>query len=246
MRDTVLQWATVVGFGVVSFAANSGNVAVPNIFVAGTPAKAADVNSNFDAVSTAVNGSAADIAVLQTAVKAIPGGAVGATGAQGPVGATGPPGAQGQVGPPGPASSSVALIVKDSNGTLIGRLFPGSNVTPDTVVMNSPHGQPFILTISATQFIMNGGLYYLTSDCTGTPYIGVPLIGGSPVLPRAALVGTTAYIPVSVTSIVLTLSSSSATLPVTCILTNYPSPGPFFAVSETISVASYVPPFAAQ
>ena len=46
----------------------AGNVTIPNTFVAHTPALANDVNDNFGAVATAVNGNATDIARLQAAL----------------------------------------------------------------------------------------------------------------------------------------------------------------------------------
>jgi hypothetical protein len=51
--------------------AHSGTVTIPNSFAADTKAKAADVNANFSAVATAVNGSANDIATLQTTIQAL-------------------------------------------------------------------------------------------------------------------------------------------------------------------------------
>lgn len=49
----------------------ASEVTVPNTFQAGTPAVADEVNANFSAVETAVNGNAADIGNLQTAVASL-------------------------------------------------------------------------------------------------------------------------------------------------------------------------------
>lgn len=46
----------------------AGNVTLPHTFVAGTPAKAAEVNGNFEAVKTAVDNNFSLIGALQTAV----------------------------------------------------------------------------------------------------------------------------------------------------------------------------------
>jgi Phage Tail Collar Domain/Collagen triple helix repeat (20 copies) len=68
-----LKLAVAVGVALVMAAAGarSGPVTVPNTFVPGTPARAADVNANFAAVAGAVNGSAADIVTLQTTIQAL-------------------------------------------------------------------------------------------------------------------------------------------------------------------------------
>ena len=70
MRSSVLV-AVGTLIALAATTARSGTVTVPNTFTPGTPAKAADVNSNFNAIATAVNGSAGDIATLQSAVQAI-------------------------------------------------------------------------------------------------------------------------------------------------------------------------------
>lgn len=48
-----------------------GELDIPNQFSAGTAAVAADVNANFSAVETSVDGNAADIAILQTTIAAL-------------------------------------------------------------------------------------------------------------------------------------------------------------------------------
>jgi hypothetical protein len=74
---------------------------VPNDFQAGQPARAAEVNENFDALEAAIDQNASDI-------QAIPAGPQGEIGPQGPQGIQGsqgdpgPQGIQGFMGPPGP------------------------------------------------------------------------------------------------------------------------------------------------
>jgi Collagen triple helix repeat (20 copies)/Phage Tail Collar Domain len=58
-------------FAMAAGGAHSGTVTIPNSFAPDTKAKAADVNANFSAVATAVNGSAQDIATLQTTIQAL-------------------------------------------------------------------------------------------------------------------------------------------------------------------------------
>ena len=78
-----------------------GQTQVPNTFTAGTPARAVEVNDNFDALETAIDQNATDI-------QAIPAGPQGDVGPQGPQGIqgiqgdTGSQGIQGFMGPPGP------------------------------------------------------------------------------------------------------------------------------------------------
>ena len=45
----------VLGTNLFSYSASAQNLTIPNVFASGTPAVAAEVNENFDAVATAVN-----------------------------------------------------------------------------------------------------------------------------------------------------------------------------------------------
>lgn len=67
------QWRQVLGYPLLVIAgfsttAFSAPVEVPHNFTAGTPAVAANVNANFNAVATAVNDNHANITSLQTVV----------------------------------------------------------------------------------------------------------------------------------------------------------------------------------
>lgn len=68
---------------------------VPNDFQSGTPARAAEVNANFDALESAIDQNA-------VAIQNIPTGPEGPQGPQGVMGPPGPQGAQGPEGPTGP------------------------------------------------------------------------------------------------------------------------------------------------
>lgn len=73
MRNSKLALIVSVGASImmVAGAAHSGTVTIPNTFAPQTKAKAADVNANFSAVATAVNGNANDIATLQKTIQAL-------------------------------------------------------------------------------------------------------------------------------------------------------------------------------
>ena len=77
---------------------------VPNDFTAGTPARAAEVNANFDALETAIDENASDILSIPTGPQGDvgPQGIQGDTGPQGIQGLLGPQGLQGGIGPQGP------------------------------------------------------------------------------------------------------------------------------------------------
>ena len=120
---------------------------VPNNFEAGQPARAAEVNENFDALETAIDLNAVAIQNIPAGPEGPQGpqgdpgpqgpqgsmGLPGPQGAQGPTGPTGPQGPQGQQGPQGdqgPAGpqgpqgevgpSGPRFILVDSNQTVVG------------------------------------------------------------------------------------------------------------------------------
>jgi len=110
---TVLVTVLAMTVARVSLGAPPATVTIPNTFVAGTPAKAADVNANFSAVVTAINATAQTVSTLQTAVQNIP---AGPQGAQGPAGAQGAQGPAGPAGSPGPIGATGAQGAAGSQG----------------------------------------------------------------------------------------------------------------------------------
>jgi hypothetical protein len=61
-ENTMKTTHILIGLMAVGSLAMAGNVTIPNTFTAGTAAKASEVNANFSAVKTAVDGNANDIA----------------------------------------------------------------------------------------------------------------------------------------------------------------------------------------
>jgi hypothetical protein len=108
MHNLNMTVAIAAALALAATSAHAGTVTVPHTFVSGTPAKAEDVNANFSAIATAVNGNAADVAALVSSVNAIP------AGPQGPAGLAGPQGVSGPAGPAGPQGPSGAV---GANGT---------------------------------------------------------------------------------------------------------------------------------
>jgi len=58
----------ILFFVLAAPAVQAGSLTIPHTFTANTPAKADEVNANFAAVETSVDGNAGDIAALQAAV----------------------------------------------------------------------------------------------------------------------------------------------------------------------------------
>jgi hypothetical protein len=171
--------------GIVLSAASAaalGQVTVPNAFSPGTPAKAADVNANFNAVVTGINANTTAISALQTQVKSIPAGPAGPQGPQGVQGPAGPPGPQGAKGPSGATGPTGGLTVVDSVGKVVGP-YVYSQETESAVAVQTPQGLlvfsfGFTNTFSAAGaplLILGlpspGTLQYTSTNCSGTPYV---------------------------------------------------------------------------
>ena len=89
-----------------------GQTQVPNDFTAGEPARAAEVNANFDALETAVDQNAAAIQLIPAG----PQGEPGPQGIQGFMGPPGPQGVQGVQGDQGPAGADLSNEVSILQG----------------------------------------------------------------------------------------------------------------------------------
>ena len=177
----------------------------------------------------------------------------GPAGPQGPVGPAGPQGPTGATGPAGSAGSAGlgALVVKDSNGTQIGFYAFGQtfiNNGREFVLIKTPAGTYVAVGINGAQF---GGQYttleYATTNCTGQAYVDDQNVDGTapPVIPIAVVIGTTAYIPVSTTSTVAVQSQFTNAFsnggPPSCVANSFTATA--FAVSSTMDLSVFVPPF---
>jgi hypothetical protein len=154
---------------------------------ANTPIKAINfcVNKTTKVVTQKTNCSRSETR-LQVAAQGLRGdtGAQGEVGPQGPAGPQGPQGVpglagpQGPTGPQGPAgpqgpsgASGASFTVLDRNGSVIGPLVMGSPYGYWGVMVN---GRPIHYEVSSGRVVDNSsGGYYLTSDCTGVPHIGL-------------------------------------------------------------------------
>jgi len=92
-----------------------------------------------------------------------PVGPPGVQGERGPQGLTGPAGAQGPMG-------EGLLKVYDSKNTFIGNVI-GANAAHSVLVPYHLNGVSSILQISKTFIIGGDYLYFVSNDCTGTPYL---------------------------------------------------------------------------
>lgn len=111
----------------------AGKVTIPNVFSSNTPAKAADVNNNFNAVASAINASADDISALQSGIGA-----------------------------------GYSIKLYDSQLKAVG-WYVGSGGS-SSVIIKDALGY-YQLEVERTGFTeYSDYLFYLTLDCTGTPY----------------------------------------------------------------------------
>jgi hypothetical protein len=253
-----------LALGVVFSAASAAGfaqVAVPNTFTPGTPAKAADVNANFNAVVSGINTNKTAISALQTQIKSIPAGPAGPQGPQGPQGIQGPvgvPGVPGVPGPPGPKGATGAtgptggLTVVDSTGKVVGP-YLYTQITEDAVAVQTSQGLRvftlFPTSANATTLILGitagSPLYYTSTNCIGTPYLGA---GNLPVFPVGVSDGTNYWSVIS-TAITTTWGSflyfsGGASSPFTC-QTPGPGSGNAFPLGNpaSLNTLGFTPPF---
>jgi hypothetical protein len=90
---------------------------VPNVFQSGQPARASEVNENFNALESAIDSNATAITQIPAGPQGPPGpqgdpGPQGPMGPIGPQGATGPQGEQGPEGPPGGDLSTEVSVIE--------------------------------------------------------------------------------------------------------------------------------------
>jgi hypothetical protein len=166
---------------------------VPHDFQAGTPARAAEVNENFDALEAAIDQNA-------TAIQSIP------AGPQGDVGPQGPQGLQGIQGPAGADLSNevnilqgeqsvqndrideledrAALTAHDANGVSLGKIYPvfsGFRATSFRFFYTLNNGYVISLEANSGGIEINTGLStqvaFNNLSCTGPAFVLARSIG---------------------------------------------------------------------
>ena len=159
--------------------AASAQTQVPNEFQSGTPARAAEVNANFDALEAAIDANV-------TAITQIP---AGPEGPQGPQGDPGPQGPQGVMGPTGPTGAQgpqgiegpqgpvgPRFVVVDSNQTVLGPFLQMHEVNRDSagiVYFDTGSGYvPISVYKDRLGARPNLTLYFDDNGCRGTAYGG--------------------------------------------------------------------------
>ena len=134
-RGGVAMKVMVFSSAVVALAACAsalGQVQIPHKFSSGGPARAADVNENFEALAAGINASNAAIRNPPAAGPAGPPGPAGPTGAAGPAGPPGPAGPAGGVGTGGTADAAASVAIVAAVG--------GNYATPHDAVANLTAG----------------------------------------------------------------------------------------------------------
>ena len=149
---------------------------VPNEFQAGQPARAAEVNANFDALENAVDQNATAIQNIPAGPEG-PQGPQGDQGLQGPQGVMGPPGPQGAQGPAGPTGPQGPQGVQGPEGPqgpqgIQGVEGPQGPVSPRFVVVDSNQTVlgPFLQMLNENNTTRGVGIAYFN---TGSQWIPI-------------------------------------------------------------------------
>jgi len=149
------------------------------------------------------------------------------------------------------ASGGGGLVVRDSNGTLVGPVLGATDGVPE--VVRTIAGNPVLVSVTATGFFTGNSVSYEGSGCTGTPLIA--FLVPNYLLPHAAFLGGLLYYPtgpvathavvsMKQSGVALADCSGTFTAPDICCTTDSPFPTPA-AVASTIDVTTFglTPPF---
>jgi hypothetical protein len=131
---------------------------VPNNFEAGQPARAAEVNENFDALETAIDQNA-------VAIQNIP---AGPEGPQGPQGDLGPQGPQGAMGPPGPQGAQGPQGIQGPEGPTGPQGIQGPDGPQGPQGIEGPQGPaaPKFVVVDSNQTVLGPFLQMLNENNT--------------------------------------------------------------------------------
>ena len=203
-----MKYLMLIPLSALLTAPASSQTQVPYTFEPGQPARADEVNANFDALESAIDQNAVAIQNIPAGPEGPQGpqgimGPPGPQGVQGPAGSTGPQGPQGPQGiqgpegprgpqgiegPQGPAGPK--FVVVDSNQTVLGpflQMLNENNATFGVGIAYFNTGSqwvPISVYTNRLGWHPNIDLYFDASGCTGTAYAR----GGGP---------TTTLLPVS-------------------------------------------------
>jgi len=194
MKTSIRNSLVFLGLLVTGIAA--AQTEVPNAFTAGTPAKAAEVNENFDTLEMAIDQNATDIQSIPAGPQGPQGvqGDPGAQGIQGPQGVPGPQGLQGDTGPQGPEGPiGPGLSLVDSNqveiSSVVNSLYLGAGNR--AIAWFSISGETVPLLAYKNGFGAADVVSYELADCLGTAYVGRPEYD----LGETGLINHTEFIP---------------------------------------------------
>jgi len=145
MNKNILKKAILIATSLWACQSIAVGFTVPNTFVSGTAASAAEVNANFEAIETGIDNNANNINTNITDINTNTANIAALSGGGTP-----------------------ALQLKDANGVVVGRVVGTLFYSGFHVLTGS--GYRTILSSSEGDVQIFTNLYYVSSDCTGAGY----------------------------------------------------------------------------
>lgn len=281
-----VAWYVTYGAGGAAGAAASVTVGTTTTGAAGTNASVTNSGTSAAAVlnftvpqgATGLTGSTG--AAGPTGPQGLPGpmgatgsvgpaGPTGATGSAGPTGSQGPKGDTGSAGLQGPAGSGT-MLVKDSNGNVVGTFFLGNPTTEIATSHVLIHAGSIVFAVNLDRASIGGNypanfrkLGFKTEDCTGEAYVVSPspgwaipmfpntVVGGDSLFPYAVVggdqtvyVGSTHAEAVPIRSYLRLNDPSVGYNPGGCMVDGIAGVSRLVIATLNLSSLGFVPPFA--